>query len=122
MLNDMHKPEAGLLALADRVVIVTGLDRRVDYEVMVATAIMGGRYEWDPDDQNHRYTTSVDAAISLIPEGWRMILDSDGCHCRLTKRDMSLRDANGLASDMPRAIVAAALRARHSLNLENARG
>jgi hypothetical protein len=111
----------GLLELANRVLIVSGLDRRVDYEVMVATAAKGEWRVWDPHDQNHRYTTSVDAAISLIPDGWRMLLDSDGCHCRLTKRDMGLPDANGLASDMPRAIVAAALRAHHALNLKNAR-
>lgn len=105
MLSDTQKLEAELPALANRVVMVTGLDRRVDYEIMGAIAIMGGRYEWDPDDQNYRGTTSVDAAITLIPDGWGIILDSDGCHCRVIEHDMSLHDAKYASCDHRRVIT-----------------
>lgn len=59
-----------LLRLADELMAATGPDRRLDYWIMTRTVPTGRGYLWDPEDQNHRYTASLDAAMTLAPEGW----------------------------------------------------
>ena len=68
-----------LLALAERVEGLTGPDRGVDAAIAVAmfggtTAIPLGCY-WTGGEYYHAtsaaaYTASLDAAMSLVPEGW----------------------------------------------------
>lgn len=63
------------------------------------------------------YTASLDAAMTLVPDGARFIIDSDGCHCRITEPDDETWPWNGfagLASTMALALCAAALRAQPS--------
>lgn len=70
------------------------------------------------------YTASVDAAMQLVPEGWRIVkigerpcgkFDIPMMGARLVQRGPSLMKAPeviGLAIDFPLALCAAALRAR----------
>jgi len=65
------------------------------------------------------YTASLDAAVKLAPEGLRVLIDSYGCHCRITDPHdtttyMPWNGFGSLAATMPLAITAAALRARAS--------
>lgn len=72
-----------LVALAGRVERASGADRELDAEIALATAYAGCRRR--TAESNHRlpvenqfghgffppsYTTSLDAAMSLVPEGW----------------------------------------------------
>lgn len=59
-----------LLALAEAVEKLTGPDRRTDYLVMTATVRPGHAYLWDPNDSNHRYTASLDHAMTLADPQW----------------------------------------------------
>jgi hypothetical protein len=61
------------------------------------------------------YTVSIDAAMTLVPEGWRRwIYDADDgrCICRLEQPDGKEVGANGVS--WPLAICAAALRSQQS--------
>jgi len=62
-----------------------------------------------------RFTASLDAAMTLVPEGWRFVIDNDGCHCRMTRRSRQGSDIYGFAGSMALALCAAALRARAQL-------
>lgn len=57
-----------LLALADRVEALAGPDREVDYAIFVATADKDRPNYWHPIDA-HQFTGSIDAAMTLVPEG-----------------------------------------------------
>lgn len=80
-----------LLSLADRVEALTGPDREVDADIAVAisndpaawvvrdipSAIFTHKPGWwrDRDDKSHSapsYTASLDAAMTLVPDGWRI--------------------------------------------------
>ena len=109
-----------LLALASEVEAASAPDRRLDYAIMTATVLTGHAYLWDPNDQSHRYTASLDAAMTLVPEqysfgveayspdhntlGWTVHLLFDA---NLKKPDIS-----AFAPTFPLALCAAALRAR----------
>jgi hypothetical protein len=64
------------------------------------------------------YTTSLDAAVSLVPEGWRASdLCWDGDNCRFCLfHEASWRHASAAAKSEVMARVAAALRARAALS------
>jgi hypothetical protein len=111
-------PSEVLLALAERCEKADGPDRRLDYEIMTATAVMGQRYLWDPEGPEHHYTWSYDAAMSLVP---RWLTPS------IVGHDREVRLLNGIggtvggsdylsvAPSLQRGITAAALRARAQL-------
>ncbi len=63
------------------------------------------------DNAPLNYLTSVDAALSLVPEGWRAIVETGFSHCRLMHDTSEQNDVCGFASTPAQAITAAALRA-----------
>jgi hypothetical protein len=127
-----------LLELAARVEGLQGPDREVD--ARIAHAIKWRWDAWEEGDiriedrpleyvidrvQNShnsiwrnlpRYTASVDHAMSLVPEGWGYGLDyapsGSGLRFTLGSPDLEPVFVNGEAMTLPRAITAAALRAR----------
>lgn len=137
-------PQMDLNELAAKVEALSGPDRGIDALITIAMdpkrqTIVGhkpGRFPREPiygpitefvemAEENGKdaadylnapaYTASIDAAMTLVPTDARLIVDSDGCHCRITKRDDAAWHWNGfaaLASTMALAITAAALRAR----------
>lgn len=70
-----------LLALAARVEAATGPDREIDYAIFCATAIKERANYWHPTEENH-FTASIDAAMSLVPEGCLWNLSYLGGRCR----------------------------------------
>lgn len=74
----------------------------------------------DPDAElldAPNYCASLDAAMTLVPEGARFVLDSDGCHARISKPsdvDWPWNGFAALAGTPALALVAASLRARHA--------
>jgi hypothetical protein len=125
----------GLLEeLAVRCEIVLGPDRVLDGEICLALGLAKGNVRVDERTgwvvggntplpvKPLEYTSSVDAAMTIAPSGLRVLIDSDGCHCRITDPhgDDDKLPWNGvaaLAHSMARATSAAALRARHALAL-----
>jgi hypothetical protein len=117
-----------MIKLAVRCEAATGADRRLDYEIMTATVPVGHAYLWDPNDQSHRYTSSLDAAMTLVPAGLRLAFSEwdDEKHLRprgpwqaiLTKAGSgsSFNDMLGYRCDHAAtpalAVCASALRAR----------
>ena len=116
-----------LLALAARCEAGTGPDRELDAEIMVAVypdlklaqSINGHWYSISGmHTRIEEYTDSLDAAVLLVPAGWfvriadirfSMVL------CEMLRGDKSFAgkvDAEGLGGTRPRALTAAALRAR----------
>jgi hypothetical protein len=96
-----------LLALADRCER-EGPSRKLD--LAIAAALNGGRYI----PYAKPYTTSLDAAVTLVPEGWRptdLCWDSDMCRFGLFTTT-GWRHAYGVAQTEPMARCAASLRAR----------
>lgn len=77
-----------------------------------------GSFWWDAMTDEWRqlpwWTTSIDAALTLVPEGWLMQLSGqateDGWGCRLTH--MNKGEAMRLASSPALALCLAALKAR----------
>lgn len=57
--------KATLLALAERVEGLDGPDRELDADIMRATGLAGLKADYAP----HPYTASLDAAMTLVPEG-----------------------------------------------------
>jgi len=113
------KPDSqDLLRLADELMAATGPDRRLDYWIMTRTLPTGHAYLWDPEDQNHRYTASLDAAGVLVPTNslWAVGSDIDGPFARVMPpvRDgwVGSEQQHCLAATPPLALCAAALKAR----------
>lgn len=108
-----YNPACGrLLTLADRCEKDDGLDRRLDYEIMTQTA--GKGYAWDPDDANHRYTTSLDAAMSLVPRWLTPTITGHQNEVKLFNGigyTVRGQDFCSRAPSLPRALTAAALKA-----------
>ena len=94
-----------LVALAERVEAAECVGPALDEEIGRALAGPSGNWIGGP------YSTSIDAAMTLVPEGARALIDNDGCHCRLTKDSYPWLGYHALSHTMPLAITAAALRA-----------
>lgn len=131
--------EVDLLALAERVEASAGADRELDAEIRLAVlgdcpygAIVGNRYQvigtgtlsgyveafrevLTDDDALHddvvpRYTVSIDAAVTLVPDGWGWAYLDKSAIVRLAG---SMEHGMAEAANPARSIVSAALRARH---------
>jgi hypothetical protein len=61
----MTEEATNLSTLADRVEAATGPDREIDDEIRTAMA-----YTYETGTLAPRYTASLDAAMTLVPEGW----------------------------------------------------
>jgi hypothetical protein len=103
-----------LLALAERCEQAAGPDRELDFAIAAGVG-------W-PDSPNlhqhaRRYTESLDAAVTLVPEGWRYdltngdLISKEKPAARLTP-DFAGPCFNGYARTVPLALCIAALRAR----------
>ncbi|WP_426291186.1 hypothetical protein [Sphingomonas sp. TWP1-3-1] len=104
-----------LLVLAERCEAADGPDRRLDYEIMCATVRQGRGYIWDPEGQGHRYLESYDAAMSLVPLWLTPTIIGHAREVRLLNGigfPVGGNDFRSVAASLPRAITAAALRAR----------
>jgi hypothetical protein len=118
-----------LLDLASRCEAATGPDREIDcliheWRFTELTPAMRGMYYGEPTGEYFRdggettfrapaYTASLDAAMSLVPEGWaRWIYDADEWRCICRLEDDNDREVGANAATWPLAITAAALRAR----------
>lgn len=117
---------AELLSLADRVEALEGPDREVDE--MIARFTMPNK-KWAPSiSYGHgvyynangscsacpAYTKSLDAAMILVPEGWRYIIGGGGgsrCAVDLAPKDFDDGCTLGEAATPALALTAAALRA-----------
>jgi len=113
--------KATLLALAERVEALDGPNRNLDADIMRATGLGGLKADYAP----HPYTASIDAALTLVPEGWAVerwqIWPGEPSTLDLleTKRsgDQWVRDGwqgkvDACAATPALALCAAALRAR----------
>jgi hypothetical protein len=77
-----------------------------------------GRKQWRPQ----AYTTSLDAAVTLVPEGWAWLHSSfDVMTCvKLTEDDKEWPPrVHGTGRALPMALCAAALRARAAVSHED---
>lgn len=104
--------------LAAKVESADGPDRVLDYLIFAATLPPNYAYLWDPADSNHRYTASLDAAMTLVPEGWAWMV---GCAAgvrfcaTIMPTDESGIEADAIdmfAATPALALCAAALRSR----------
>lgn len=101
---------AELLALAERVEAATGPDRALEEEIDLVALDLGWRAERkEVPFEAPRYMSSRDAAASLMPPGWCVIIRV-GLHPGKPRTCAVL--LCGDAADEPRARLAAALRAR----------
>jgi hypothetical protein len=100
------KVKTELLELADCCEAATGLSAKLDHEIRMALKINHTR---------DRYTASLDAAMTLKPEGWRVGTlgeDTNGKQiAHLVERATGERICS-YANTLPGALCAAALRAR----------
>lgn len=99
--------KAKLLELAERCEAATGPDRELDDDIVAAlhrsinfnnlTARKWAEQFWVRDDDDDmepiRFTASLDAAMTLIPEGAQYTIEPDGCWLRF--RDASEDDGIG---------------------------
>lgn len=114
--------------LAARIEAATGPDRELD----IAIGVFRREVEWrdgflmklhpqmgSTDEICHNprtYTASIDAAMMLVPEGWRITHWSelgigDGCFCYLGRKSLPSNPRRGDAKTMALALAAAAIRA-----------
>jgi hypothetical protein len=121
---------ATLLALADRCEQAAGPDRELDQDITKllvpnnATHIYRSRRGWsffvyDSGKgiewfENQPYTVSLDAAVTLVPEGWRWWVNSSPFgRCWLVANDQIADKAQSEKCATPAlALCAAALRAK----------
>lgn len=134
--------KAKLLELAERVEAATGPDRRLDIEILVT--IDWREPDWEEGERTARemaerhglvyltsrsvegfnstwrhlprLTASLDAAMTLVPEGWcqtkRVFYAVGPTKVRVSMFDENSLGQTALAATEPLAICAAALRAR----------
>jgi len=128
-----------LLTLAERCEQAAGPDRELDVAIAFACGIVTHRQgncfytknrycsvmvlDYDYDDTEYRapelpsYTASLDAAVTLVPEGWRYdltngdLVSKEKPAARLTP-DFAGPCFDGYAQKVPLALCIAALRAR----------
>ncbi len=120
-------PDGALAELVERLSSATGPDRELDLAIALATGWQS-RTQNDPitgpenvltDGRStifmpRRYTSSLDAALTLVPEGWLWDADRyvDTCDWRLDRNGLRTR---GQHSHTAIALVTAALKARLAL-------
>ena len=85
---------------------------------------VGGRWSWSVgsvgvwDDELPHYTTSIDAALTLVPEGWHWTIEGPDPLKRVSPYALlglpGLREADGRAATPALALCIAALRAREA--------
>lgn len=118
-MNDMSAPMAELDALIARLEAAEG-SRELDAQIAALCAptddprmasFENGR------DYPDRYTTSLDAALTLVPDGMSTMLDIDPERsiCTVHGRTGLVEQAGAEARTAPLAVAAAALKARMSL-------
>jgi hypothetical protein len=128
-----------LLVLAERCEAAEGPDRRLDAEIDIALRRFPerayeqangmrakgssalDRIEWFIKWGATRYTASLDAAMTLVPEGLKPVLNFRVNTCRLSKGIDDTTAYSG-GKTMPLALCAAALRARASTEASHADG
>lgn len=99
---------ADLMKLAERVEALSGPDRAVDWELHVFDGLVGvGMYGAHP-----HYTASLDAAMTLVPEG--VVFDVGWLHDMSQARGCVAGKKAAYAATPALALCAAALRARAS--------
>jgi hypothetical protein len=100
----MTPPKDKLLELAERCEAAAGPDDALDWSIAEAIGCAPGL----------PYSASLDAAMTLVPEGWDVRMGSNsGAPWAQCKRTRPLVDChNGAATTLPLAICAAALRSR----------
>lgn len=108
---------SALLELADRCEAATGPDRELDAEIHDAVFPITLELPRYP-----RYTVSLDAAITLVPERWHWsVYDTNGVDkaaAQLEPPEYSFCPINGEAKTPALSFCAAALRARAILEGE----
>ncbi len=112
-----------LIQLAARCEKASGPDRAIDSAIHAAL----GLGVWTSDEwaeveaelppasipEAARYTASLDASLSLVPEGWRkMVDDLDRTPEAIISTPDQRQSWDGAAATLPLALCAAALRAR----------
>ena len=108
---------ATLLALADRVEAASGPDRALSADILKAVGYRASGWQLlDPNGnpclQVPDVLASIDAALSLVPDGWRkMVDDLDRTPEAIVSTPDQKRSWDGRAATMPLALTAAALRA-----------
>jgi hypothetical protein len=75
--------QSTLLALADRCEKADGPDRELDYAILIALGYSWRRMAWGGDDKDiwkgsSLFTASLDAAVTLVPEGWGWAVSTTG--------------------------------------------
>lgn len=97
-----------LASLIERLERASGPDRELDIDI--CTAI--GKTRLAPGFQTApHYTSSIDAALTLVPDGWIAVVSTNGMASVENKNKKNL--VNGPASATPAiALCIAALRAR----------
>ena len=117
---------AGLIALAERCEAAEGPDRKLDEAIERATGnyTAFAHYTLGDDDFDEyvptRYSASIDAAMSLVPEGWNRSFtdDPDDLGCVIGELWTRKRNAVGHAATPALALTAACLRARATENTD----
>lgn len=120
-----------LLELAERVEAATGPDRDLDCAIFCATAAspfdnyfpdcilasMGGFSARVEISEIAHYTSSIDVAMSLVPEGFVANIGNDvPCWAHIwIDKDFDGRPQSGFAKTMQNALCAAALRGKAAL-------
>ena len=98
-----------LSKLAERVESLTGPDRGVDRAIWYA---LQDQMSGDPV-HGPRFTADLDAAMSLVPEGWDFAVATErGCAIAGLIRRGNHKSATSEAATPALALTAAALRAR----------
>lgn len=103
-----------LLELAERCEASTGPDQALDRDIQRAVA---------PDDLMQHYTASLDAAMTLVPEGWWGCIEQErptrDCEASLSppvSEPWGPRSINTSAATPALTLCAAALRARAAMS------
>lgn len=115
-----------LIELAARCEAAEGPDRELDKAI--SRAVNGGRLPTEPVAFSGRgvvsvvatiippnFTASLDAAMTLVPEGWFIILDdlgADGLPLATLHTPERMRKVVGIARNLTLALCAAALKAK----------
>ena len=116
----MPTERAKLLELAKRCEAASGQLRGLDYLIFCAQVPVGEKAYWDPDDPKYHFTASIDAALSLVPEGWNRSFtdDPDDLGCVIGELWTRKRNAVGHAATPALALTAACLRALATENTD----